>query len=93
MCFFYIYIYIDIYIYTHTYICICCCCRNLLVAEATVEQVLDPRTLQVLSKFLKRGLFATQPHECASQSAVSKGVQQILTKKPVDPTRKGNNWM
>mmetsp|Transcript_91730 Transcript_91730/g.163259 ORF Transcript_91730/g.163259 Transcript_91730/m.163259 type:complete len:541 (+) Transcript_91730:27-1649(+) len=33
--------------------------------RATVEQVLDPRTMLVLSKFMKRGLFA-QIHGCIS---------------------------
>lgn len=63
-------------------------------AEATVEQVLDPRTMQVLSKFLKRGLFATQLHKCASQSTVvGKGVQQILTKKSFGSNQRGTSWV
>lgn len=63
-------------------------------AKATVEQVLDPRTMQVLSKFLKRGLFATQLHKCASQSAVvGKGVQQILTKKSFGSNQRGTSWV
>lgn len=42
--------------------------RNLGLTQdtrATVEQVLDPRTMQVLSKFLKRGLF-DEIHGCIS---------------------------
>jgi len=42
--------------------------RNLGLTQdtrATVEQVLDPRTMQVLGKFLKRGLF-TELHGCIS---------------------------
>ena len=87
----YIYIYI-IVLYNIVFILFLLLSK--FAAEATVEQVLDPRTMQVLSKFLKRGLFATQLHKCASQSAVvGKGVQQILTKKSFGSNQRGTSWV
>lgn len=51
--------------------------------QATVEQVLDPRTMQVLGKFLKRGLFAT------TSANLHEKRKELQTVSAVVP---GNRW-
>lgn len=68
------------------------------VSEATVEQVLDPRTMQVLGKFLKRGLFASTSggtkleQETMEADHAHKKPREASKLKTYETQKKSSDW-